>query len=337
MTKVRLVDIARQAGVGTATVERVLNARGNTRPETAQKVLLTARALGYDRHLPEPYKGLVRIEVVMVRPDTPFFARLNRAFSRIAATLDPVVILHRTFLDEADPHGLARHIADPGFRRAGLIIVGPDHPVVRARLREARQSGVAVTTIVSRIDDGDEAFVGIDNYAAGRTAGFYMESMLRTRAGRLVAFCHSGVYSVHKERIRGFSTFLAEHARPDHHRFVLVLFGQDDRTRSAAIFREALELYPDIVGVYSAGGGNAGVAHVMERQGLARSILWIGHELTENSRRWLTEGVMDIVLDQAPEIQARRAVDRTLHRIGFTDVEVGTDPVPFLTITRENM
>src|SRR5215470_12788825 len=116
MKKVRLADIARAARVGTATVERVLNARGNVTPATAERVLVAARRLGYDRRLPERYRGLVRIEVIMMRPDTPFFARLNHAFARIAATLDASILIHRTFLDENDPLAVARHIADPGFR-----------------------------------------------------------------------------------------------------------------------------------------------------------------------------------------------------------------------------
>jgi LacI family transcriptional regulator len=43
------------------------------------------------------------------------------------------------------------------------------------------------------------------------------------------------------------------------------------------------------------------------------------------------------VLDQAPEVQARRAIDTVLYRIGFLDVEVSADPVRFLTINAENL
>ncbi len=170
----------------------------------------------------------------MVRPDTPFFARLNQAFARIAATLDTSILLHRTFLDEADPLAVARHIANPGFRRSGLIICAPDHPEVRARLGEAKAAGVAVLPIVSRI--GDDPFIGIDNYAAGRTAAFYLASMLKPRSGTLVALRHSGVYQVHKERVRGFSDYLAEHPDPAQ-AFALVMFGLDDRLHSSARVR----------------------------------------------------------------------------------------------------
>lgn len=40
-------DVAREAGVSTATVDRVLNAREKVREETARKVYDAARAVGY--------------------------------------------------------------------------------------------------------------------------------------------------------------------------------------------------------------------------------------------------------------------------------------------------
>ena len=42
----RLQDIAEEAGVGIATVERVLNGRANVLPRTAQRVIIAARKLG---------------------------------------------------------------------------------------------------------------------------------------------------------------------------------------------------------------------------------------------------------------------------------------------------
>ena len=181
-----------------------------------------------------------------------------------------------------------------------------------------------------------DEFVGIDNYAAGRTAAYYMAKMLKPRTGSLVALCHSTAYEVHRERVRGFSNYLLEHPNAEHV-FARVMFGFDDRLRSAEVFDETLRDHPDIIGIYNAGGANSGIASVLERRGRGMSIMWIGHELTDNSRHWLKSGLMDIVLDQAPEIQARRAVDTILRKVGFIDVEIGTEPVPFLTINAENL
>jgi LacI family transcriptional regulator len=271
----------------------------------------------------------------MVRPDTPFFARLSAAFQRIAATLDPSIVVHRTLLDENDPPAVARRIADPGFRRSGLIIVAPNHPEVRARLAEAKAIGTAVVHITSRIDADDQPFIGIDNYAAGRTAAYYMASMVKRR-GSLVALCHSGAYLAHRERIAGFSDYLAENPNPQLH-FALVMLGLDNHLRSAELFEDALKATPDIVGIYNAGGADTGVASVLEKRRRDERIMWIGHELTDDTRRWLQTGLMDIVLDQAPEVQARRALDTVLNRIGFLDLEVSPEPVPFLTVNRQNL
>ncbi|GES46810.1 hypothetical protein RsS62_60620 [Rhizobium dioscoreae] len=95
----------------------------------------------------------------------------------------------------------------------------------------------------------------------------------------------------------------------------------------------------DIIGIYNAGGANLGVGSVLqrfqERQG--RDCVWIGHELNDETRRFIASGLMTLVLDQAPETQARRALETILSRMGIIDVPVSQEPVPFLTYTTENV
>ncbi|TAN15028.1 MAG: LacI family transcriptional regulator, partial [Rhizobiaceae bacterium] len=129
---------------------------------------------------------------------------------------------------------------------------------------------------------------------------------------------------------------LLEHANPMHV-FAQVMFGLDDRLRSAELFEQALRAHPDIIGIYNAGGANSGIAAVLDRSQRGGSIMWVGHELTERSREWLKSGLMDIVLDQAPEIQARRAIDIILRQLGLIEFEVDDEPIRFLTINAENL
>ncbi|MEY9325480.1 LacI family DNA-binding transcriptional regulator [Sinorhizobium fredii] len=333
MTKVTLKDVAREAGVGTATVERVLNDRGGARPETVEKVFLAARKLNYRHGLPQAHRGLIRIEVILVRPDTSFYSRMNQAFERIAALLDKSIVVHRTFARENDPVDFAHHIANPAVRRSALIVVAPDHPDVVKSLRKVAGLVTPVVQIMTR-PASELPYVGIDNYAAGRTAAFYMSRMLLGRRGCFVALCHSGAYENHKERIRGFSSYLADH--DGDHPFKQVMFDYDDDINSMELLRGALRDDPEVIGLYTAGGDNRSVAAVLKDHA-SRRIFWVGHELSEQSRRALRDGVMSIVLDQAPEIQARRSIDLTLRSLGLIDVEVSPEPVRFLTVTPENV
>ena len=75
--KAGLEQIAALAGVGVATVDRVLNERGNVSPETVRRVIEAARELKWPRMLPVPYRRGLRLDVLLTRPDTPFFQRLN--------------------------------------------------------------------------------------------------------------------------------------------------------------------------------------------------------------------------------------------------------------------
>jgi LacI family transcriptional regulator len=46
---------------------------------------------------------------------------------------------------------------------------------------------------------------------------------------------------------------------------------------------------------------------------------------------------MDVVLDQAPEAQARRAIDLILARLGLHDLPIDNPPIRFITFTAENL
>lgn len=334
MVKSTFQDIAALAGVGTATVERVLNGRGGVRPDTVEKVVMAARKLDYPRVLPDAHRGLMRIEVLLVRPETSFFRRLSNSFERIAATLSPLVVVQRSFVDEMNPAQIARRIREPGQRRAALILAVPDSYEIREAVDAQTDEGLPVVSIVTRSSGRISAFVGIDNGAAGRSAAMFMAKMARRR-GSVMALAHP-IYQVHRDRVGGFSAYLQRH--PDSGlQFDWLGFGLDQDDRCADLLFQALKRQPDLVGLYNAGGANEALLQVLERHPRGRDICFIGHELTDHTQRALMGGLMDVVLDQAPEAQARRAMDIVLHRIGLTGIAPDQSPIRFITITAESI
>lgn len=332
MPKPGYADIAKAAKVGTATVERVLNGRGGVAPKTAERVILAARALDWPGRVPEPHRGIIRLEVILVRPDTAFYARIARAFRRIATSLDPSIQLQLTFLQEGDARAIAKQIANPPQRRSGLAIACPAYPEVTRALADLRDAGMPVVQIVSRILD-DVEFVGIDNQAAGRLAAM-MVARLGAVKGSVVALCHSHVYESHRDRMRGFSDYMAANASADV-QFRQILFGGDEQARSARRIAEAVAQWPDLAAVYNAGGANEAVLEELRR--LRRKVFFVGHELSDATQDGLRDGSADVVLDQSPEAQARRATDLLLARVGLLAEPVENPPIRFVTITAENL
>lgn len=334
--KPRIRDLAKEAGVGTATVERVLNARGNVSSHTMQRVLLAARKLGYERVLPTPHQALVRIEVILVRPDTEFFSRLSVEFQRLSQTIDRLIVVHRSFIDEDAPAAMAQRIRDSARERAGLVIVAQDHPAIVAAVQDVVSSGVPVVLLISRLNcNGNAFYVGIDNESAGRTAGYFMRMMLRCRPGRVLAVCHSGIYGTHRQRISGFSRYFDGVDNPFD--FSYCIIGRDSNQETATAVSNALAQFRDVVGIYNAGGAHKGVERALRTHKKLTEVAYIGHELSPDSRRLLQSDAMCLAIDQMPELQARRAVEILERAIGVRTGEIDYSPISFRIATKENL
>lgn len=332
MRKPTYSEIAAHAGVGTATVERVLNGRGNVRATTVKRVLDSARALDWPGRIPEAHRGLIRIEVILVRPETSFYARLANAFRRISETLDRLVHLQLTFVDEASPEKIAARIADSDSRRTALIISTPDHRSIRSSVETCVVSGQPVVQIVTEITP-DAPVVEIDNYAVGRMAALMMHRM-NPVPGDFIALCHSGSYRAHRERMRGFSDYLG--GRPDvSSNFRFVGFTHDFGADAQKVLAMATSMWPDFTGIYNCGGANEGLLDAIRTNG--RPVFFVGHELSDAARTGLLDGIVDVIFDQRPEEQARLAVDIALSKLGIVEIEERDPKINFTTITAENL
>ena len=69
---------------------------------------------------------------------------------------------------------------------------------------------------------------------------------------------------------------------------------------------------------------------------MARKIVFIGHELTDHTRRFLLSGVMDAVIDQNPRVEAREAIDQ-LARIVRGEALKPFIPIRIQAVFKENI
>ncbi|CAK7257459.1 LacI family DNA-binding transcriptional regulator [Shinella sp.] len=329
----RLDDVARLAGVGIATVDRVLNERGGVKPETARKVILAAQQLHLARRLPNPYRRSLRIAVIFPPPVTQFFRRVNEAVLQIASTLDREVTLHRIFADPDSPTDVAAQFQNS--TADAFVLYASEMPKTVEAVRRASDSGRPVVTFVNDMpDSGRLAHTGIDNHAAGRTAGYFAARMT-SEPGSVVVLYRGPEYRVHQQRLRGFETALAQHAP----RLAVsaLIEGPIERAHILHTFgRYLIEKGPPLI-VYSTGGGSGELGSELAKSNCVGKTLFIGHELTDQSRDLLARGIMTLAIDQNPELQLRVAIDTILGELGYIGSIPASTIVPFTVFSPENV
>src|SRR5690606_620544 len=113
-------------------------------------------------------------------------------------------------VDVFDPSVLAETLRGLIGRYHGVATVALDHPLVRDAINAVVDSGVSVVTLVSDVPNSRRhRFVGIDNSAAGRTAGTLMGRFAGGRAGPIGLIAGSLALRDHVERMYGFQQVLA--------------------------------------------------------------------------------------------------------------------------------
>lgn len=335
--RVTLYDVARRAGVGSATVDRVLNDRGNVSEEVSRKVLQAARELGLRRMLPPAYRRMIRIDVVLARPELPLISRLGYEFKRLSSGLDRSIIIHRTVLDDESPETLAKALTKTTCD--AVVSYMPDHPVVHAAVEDLSSRGVPLVTVVSDVPGSTRiGYAGIDHIKAGRSAGYFVTKMAR-EPGKAVILCNSLGFQSHSDRIGGFTRYLEEKASG----WIVarVVEGGDDRARSELELRETFKTFPDVVAIYNVGAANIGVARAIRAEILLERPIFVGHELTRNTAAFLREGVMSLTIDQSPELQVRAALSlimRHFEVLGYDGAPLPLEAeVPFILYGPENI
>jgi LacI family transcriptional regulator len=308
--RVKLEDVAREAGVSLATVDRVVNRRPGVRERTVARVEAAILKLSYR---PDPAAARLarnksfRFCFILPGGSNSFMDMLAEQVRQTAEWL----AAQRAFIDTIhvdvfDPDALAVALETLGPRFDGVATIALDHPRVRAAIDELTDSGVAVVTQVSDAPASRRLhYVGIDNTAAGRTAGTLMGRFLGGRTGKIGVIAGSLALRDHAERQFGFGQVIG--SEYTHLGVLPARESRDDSSRTRAITEALLAEHDDLVGLYNLGAGNRGIAAALEASGRASQIVYIAHELTPHSRRCLVRGIMDACINQDAGHEARSA------------------------------
>lgn len=311
MGRATIEDVARQAGLSVATVDRVLNGRAAVRPQTVERVEKAIRQLNY-----QPDRLAARLarareyRFCFILPEgTNGFMLLLAEEVRAAAErmVHEKVVIDLQLTDVFDGDALTATLDQIGSNYDGVAVVALDHPRVREAINALADRGVAVVTLVSDVPNSKRHhYVGIDNSGAGRTAATLMGRYLSGRHGKVGLIAGSLALRDHIERQFGFEqVMLHEYADLT---LLPVRESRDDPKQVQAVAAQLLADHADLIGLYNVGAGTPGIVKALEDAGRQRKVVYIAHELTDESRRALIDGTIDIVINQDAGHEVRSAI-----------------------------
>lgn len=291
----RIREIAAQACLSEATVDRVLNRRGGVRDSTVQEVRQAIADLDRQKSQVRLAGRTFLIDIVMEAPRR-FSSAVRKALEAELPSLRPAVIRSRFHFRETcttqDLVDTLDRIAARGSR--GVVLKAPDRPEVTAAVARLVRRGIPVVTLVTDLPTSRRlAYVGIDNRAAGATAAYLIGQWLGDRPGNVLITLSSGSFRGEEEREMGFRSAMRQTQPQRALVDITESGGLDDRLRELAL--DALRGDPGIVAVYSIGGGNLATADAFEALGRPCAV-FIAHDLDDDNLRLLRDRRLSAVL-----------------------------------------
>ena len=199
-----ITDIARIAGVSTATVSRVLNRNPSVKPELKERVDRAVKQLNYEPNRKFPFNSR-SITVGVLVPDisNPWFPLLVKGIENTARIHGYAVALCDS---DNDPEVEEKQLAALVERGVdGLIIIPTEDPT--QRMAELVKEGFPLVFLDRTIDGGEANYVTCDNEGGAYQATKYLLSL----GHRAIAYI-GGPRSINTEPLRraGYEKALRE-------------------------------------------------------------------------------------------------------------------------------
>lgn len=207
-SSVNLQDVAKRAGVSTATVSRVLNDLGGVKDSTRRRVLSVARSLNYapNAHASALAKGSTKIlGVIVSNVENPFFLDIFQALEAAAHAAGYSVLVEHT---SYQPQRLANSLnALHALRPVGMALIASEtEPAI---LEDLAQRGIRAVVYDASHPSGNITSIRVRYEVGMRRAVEYLQSL----GHRRMAFVghHAGLAPL-QERKRTFIETMERYA-----------------------------------------------------------------------------------------------------------------------------
>jgi len=336
--RITMQDVADLAGVGIATVDRVINRRAAVKQDTASKVLAAAEQLGFRgsrliRSQLEASRPGYRLGFLLQKQSTLFYRLLANCLNQACHTYAHADITADViFLEELSPRAVVEAVEQLTQRCDAVALIAADHPVVNQLVDRVSQQGTPVFTLITELSSRLCAgHIGLDNHAAGRTAGWMLTRLAPLR-GPLGIIVGSHRYLCQEQCEVSFRSYCRESGAGN--QLVEAVISLEDAALGEEATHELLQQNPDLAGIYCTGGGVGGMIRALRDH--SRKVMVVCNELTEETHTALLDGLIDCVFSHPRQQLADAAVKMMVGHLQNSGLDRHL-VLPFTIHTAENI
>lgn len=325
-------EIARQAGLGTATVDRVLNDRAHVSQQTKLRVKAAVEELKAQEAQLAARGRRLFFDFVVEAPSR-FSREVKEAAEAILPQISTAVCRPRFLLqdvmEEEEVVAALGRIMKRGSH--GVCLKARDTLKIRDAVQMLADARIPVVTLVTDIGaPGRLAYVGLDNAGAGRTAAYLISRTLGDVQGMVLATRSHERFLGEEEREYAFVKALARE-RPGL-QVLAVQGGSGVDFETSRLLTKSIDDIHDLRAVYSMGGGNRSILRTLLNNG-HRPEVYVAHDLDKENRELILERRLDFILHHDLQLDIRNAFNAFLyyHRLSNDLSETPTSTVQVLT------
>lgn len=313
MTKVTLEQVARYAHVSRGTVDRVVNKRGNVKPEVEERVKEAIQVLGYERNrIASALASGKRSKkiCIMFRYPKSYYCneKILKGIKKAESELhDFGIEVEKVIVDSANSAEYCEKIGkivEKGI--CGLALNGPDSREMAELINRLAEQKIPVVTFNSDIPDSKRVcFVGEDLYRSGRIAGNIMARLIR-KGEKILIGCGIPQFYAHQARVDGFLYELkcAGFTEKDWRLFQTNQESDTVYTYLKKYFKEE----ENIRGIYMSIEPNFICGKYLQQAKLKERPFVICHDIDPVTISYIQNGIFDFVIDQDVFIQGYQAL-----------------------------
>lgn len=339
---IRIVDIARMAGVSIGTVDRVLHNRGRVSERSLQKINAVLAQVNYQPNIIA--RSLVSKKVYHLIVIIPNFTS-GEYWEHISKGIDQAlndfrqfhVQVEKRYFDQFNETSFKNALTDIELDKIDGVLVAPLFAeLTRGFSRQLDSHNIPYVYIDSDLEDAQRmAFVGTNSKAGGRIAAKLLSKNIQITDSILIAqIQHFGVESTQAtNRQKGFLEYLKEKD------FQGNVYNVDlhllDSTSNEQTLNEIFHTHPQIKAAVIFNSKAYIVGDYLAKTN-RQDICLVGYDLIERNETLLRNGYIEALIAQHPHLQGYEGIRTLCDRLIFAKQPECSIGFPLDILIQEN-